>query len=314
MRDIPAAGAVTTGGASEPVNDLTAWRQAVDRRLELLTRYGPGAAAPLTDSVRHSALAPGKRLRPLLFMAAFAEYDAAPEAVLDPACAVEMVHAASLILDDLPSMDDASLRRGRPANHAAFSESTAILAAVSLLAQAFGVIARAPVGTEKARNDLIAALSDAIGVAGLCGGQYEDLNRQGRSGQGALEMIHAQKTGALFAVAAAGGAMLVGAEEETINGLHRFGLSIGLTFQAFDDVLDAVGSPCHTGKNVGQDRRLGALSDPVTLKTARGTILNHLEAAETELGAVARDRGPLHLYTSHLREALDRHLSLCECR
>lgn len=234
-------------------------KEAVDHRLgELAAPAAAHGADPLDrlpDSVRDALLSPGKRVRPgLVFLVG--DLFAAPKArLLDAACAVEMVHAASLALDDLPSMDDATLRRGRPALHVAHGEDMAILAAVTLLVRAFETLARsaltAPAGAivaPSAALDLVTRLAEASGLRGLASGQALDL----RVGEGdttfdRLETIHARKTGALFVAAAEFGAVLGGAREKELAAVRSYAKNVGLAFQIVDDLLETSGAH-ETGK------------------------------------------------------------------
>ncbi len=291
--------------------DLEAWRGAVDRRLEEATAFPDGPCADLCDAVRYSARAPGKRLRPLLCLSAARDLGADPHGVLDCACAFELVHTASLVFDDLPCMDDASLRRGQPAAHVTFGESTAVLAAISQLSQAFGLVSASSGLTEAARMAIVRVLSDAVGVHGLAAGQYADLARRQPAHGHALAAIHAGKTGALFAAAAEAGGLAAGAGLRQRAHLRDLGMAIGMAFQAFDDVLDTAGSVQATGKDVGQDRRLGVRGDERTLEEAGDAIFQHLAAAETAVAALSNRDGALHSFTRHLRLALKRHLSQC---
>ncbi len=215
-------------------------RTAVDARLAAL--LPPPAASPLllTAAMRHAVLAPGKRLRPLLTLLAARCLDGPERTALDPACAVELVHAASLVLDDLPCMDDAPLRRGLPSTHARFGEDVAVLAAVALLNQAYAIVARAPGVGEVARLKMITALSEAIGVGGLVGGQEEDLRGDGHETLATLREVHHRKTGVLFMAAVEIGARAAGAEERVVEVLKRFAAELGLAFQALDDLDDGV--------------------------------------------------------------------------
>ncbi len=318
-----AQGLRVTGTPAMDAADMDRWVVRIDTRLEQLTRYPGQPAQALCNAIRHSIRAPGKRLRALLLLSAFRELTpdraaagaggaAFSDAVVDLACAVEFIHAASLIIDDLPAMDDASLRRGQPANHVLFGESTTILAGISILSQAFGMIAASPAGTPAARNRFVSALSDAVGVGGLAAGQLADLGRADDTAGPSLDSIHAQKTGALFAVAAEGGGLIAGAEADLCARLHGLGLSIGLAFQAFDDVLDAAGSAQHMGKDVGQDRRLGDEGGTVALARAGAAIRDHLQDVENQVNVLCRGQGALRAYTRHLRAALDRYLRLCD--
>ena len=166
------------------------WRSAVDRRLSELVPAVDGGAGRLSDAARYALLAPGKRLRPLLTMAAAAQFGAPPHAALDAGCAFEMVHAASLLLDDLPSMDDAALRRGRATAHRVHGEDLAVLAAVALLARAFGVLGAAEAIAPEGRLRLVARLSEAVGFDGLSAGQTRDLHeRIGTAVEAALDRL-----------------------------------------------------------------------------------------------------------------------------
>ncbi len=295
--------------------DFAAWRETIESRLSSLMTFAGETPASLRDSMRHSLLAPGKRLRALLVMACASERtlapDNAPGHALDSACAVEMVHAASLILDDLPSMDDASLRRGQPANHVVFGESTAILAGIALLSEAFQVVARDPHLSPDARAEAVRVLSNAVGVKGLAAGQFADLERERSHTTCAFETIHAQKTGALFAASAEMGGLIARASTESRIHHAQLGMAIGMAFQAFDDVLDHIGKPAHTGKNVGQDMAQGSLVNRLDVDGATAKIFCHLDEAETHRRAVCADNGPLQGYISHLRGELERHLDLC---
>ncbi len=231
-------------------------RRAVDARLPELLQPGRTASAlgerpdPLPAAARDALLSPGKRVRPGLVFLAGDLFAARPERLLDPACAVEMVHAASLALDDLPSMDDATTRRGRPALHVAHGEDLAILSAVTLLARAFGVLAEAGLSDVRPATalDLVARLADASGLLGLASGQSLDLRTAPADATfEALETIHARKTGALFVAAAEFGAVLGGARPRELAAVRSYAKNVGLAFQIVDDLLEAA-DPAQTGK------------------------------------------------------------------
>jgi geranylgeranyl diphosphate synthase type II len=232
---------------------LAAVRGAVDARLpSLLDGPEPDALDPLPAAAREALLSPGKRVRPaLVFLTG--DLFAAPRArLLDPACALEMVHAASLALDDLPCMDDATTRRGRPALHAAHGEDLAILAAVTLLSRAFGILADTGLSGRgvpvSSALDLVARLSEASGLAGLSSGQALDLRTPERDATfERLETIHARKTGALFVASAEFGAVLGGARERELAAVRSYAKNVGLAFQIVDDLLERAPS-ARTGK------------------------------------------------------------------
>ena len=212
-----------------------------------LRRLVPEDGTPVQQSMAYTLLAPSKRVRPVLTMLAADLCGGADARALPAAASIEMVHAASLILDDLPSMDDAPLRRGKPSNHRQFGEAVAILAAFGLLNTAFGTLAREydpPLSVE-----LATLVSDAVGADGLIGGQAADLlaTDQQISFQ-MLERIHRGKTGALFVAAATAGALTAGGSRDAIGALSAFAKNLGLAFQIIDDLLDVEGDPAETGK------------------------------------------------------------------
>ena len=225
------------------------YQERVDAELR---RLMPANTERVGEAMAYTLLAPSKRVRPVLTLLSAELCGGETGNALVAACAVEMVHASSLILDDLPSMDDAAMRRGRPANHVAYGEAIAILAAFGLLDAAFGAIAR---GYEPALvTQLTALVSDAIGGEGLIGGQAADLLATDQSITfEMLERIHRGKTGALFSAAATAGALTAGAPRESIASLQAFAKNLGLAFQIIDDLLDVEGDPAVTGKPVRED-------------------------------------------------------------
>ena len=211
--------------------------------------------AALHEAMRYTLLLPGKRLRGILVLASCELLKGRADDALPLACAVELVHASSLILDDLPSMDDATLRRGKPTLHKIAGEANAILAAVSLLNAAFARIQDAPALKDRARVRASALLSESIGALGLIGGQVADLEATGKKlDLDALEYIHSHKTGALFIAAAELGALAASGRLRDIEALRTYAKNLGLAFQITDDLLDYSGSPGTTGKDAGLDR------------------------------------------------------------
>jgi geranylgeranyl diphosphate synthase type II len=208
--------------------------------------------------MRYATLGAGKRVRPVLTLAV-AEMFGAPESddAVDLACAVELVHACSLVLDDLPAMDDAELRRGQPTTHRAFGEDVALLAAFALLTRAFQLVADAGqrLGLSRyAPEDLAHHLAEAIGSRGLVGGQALDLAaRPAELDLERLEYVHSHKTGALFVAAAELGAMAADARRKELESVGRYAKNLGLAFQIEDDLLDALATPEETGKDVRKD-------------------------------------------------------------
>lgn len=203
---------------------------------------------------RHALLSPGKRFRPLLcvFIAKGAGFDG--KAATDVGCVAEMVHAASLILDDLPCMDDAALRRNQPTTHIAFNESTAILSATALLNRAFGVLARLSSVSATSRVELVDLLSYAVGSKGLIAGQIADLtNTDENASVAEIERLNTLKTGALFDFSVEGAAILADVSASRRAALKDFSYHLGLAFQLLDDVKDSVMSDTQAEKSVGRD-------------------------------------------------------------
>lgn len=221
----------------------------------------------LHESVHYSLFADAKRIRPIFVLAVARIFRAAEDDLADAACTLEMVHTSSLILDDLPCMDNATLRRGKPANHIVFGEDTAILAAMFLLNRAFGILAQYKKSflSPALSAQLVDTLSGAIGSEGIIGGQVVDLASQGkRIDLETLEFIHSRKTGALFSAAAEMGALFAKARESERLAVLNFAKNLGLAFQISDDILDATGDAATIGKDTQQD------ADKVTFITFCG--------------------------------------------
>jgi geranylgeranyl diphosphate synthase type II len=234
---------------------LARGKTAVD---EALAQSVPPLGSPppsLHEAMRYTLLLPGKRLRGILVLASCDALKGRADDAIPLACAVEMLHASSLILDDLPSMDGATLRRGQPTLHRVVGESNAILAAVALLNAAFASVQRAPALKDRARVAATKCMADAIGADGLIGGQVVDLQSTGEKlDLEALEYIHSHKTGALFIAAAELGAIAASGSARDRDALRRYAKNLGLAFQITDDLLDYSGNPETTGKDAGLDR------------------------------------------------------------
>jgi len=237
-------------------------RRAVEPALD--ASLPPEAARPATihRAVRYSLFAGGKRIRPVLSLAAGEAAGGPRDEVLPLACAVEMIHTYSLIHDDLPAMDDDDLRRGKPTSHKVFGEGIAILAGDALLTRAFHLLSEIPPVWDETRLRrrvrALALLGEACGTTGLIGGQVEDLESEGRTiDAAALECLHRAKTGALLSACVRGGAILGGASEADLASLTRYAAAIGLAFQVVDDVLDATEDADTLGKTAGKDRTAG---------------------------------------------------------
>ncbi len=238
--------------------------------------------------MRHSLLAPGKRIRPMVTIMVTAHMGGREELALDPACAVEMVHTASLILDDLPLMDNATLRRGRPANHRIYGEDTAMLAAVALLNGAYAVIAEARHLSAALRAELISVLANAIGSDGIVAGQESDLHADhSLTDFNSLLQRHAQKTAALFVAAADIGARIAGTADDRLHAVREFAHNLGLAFQIRDDVIDIAGDH-GMGKDTGQDANKTTFASLVGGERALALAGRYADQANFAL----RDLGP----------------------
>ena len=230
-----------------------------DALIERLLAVPPGLEARVYEAMRYSALAPGKRMRPLLVLAGARLFGVARMSALQVAAAIEMVHAYSLIHDDLPAMDNSDLRRGRPTCHKRFDEATAVLAGDGLLTMAFEVLAHPDThGDPAVRCELVAALSSAAGAAGMVGGQMIDLIAEQQALDiGAITRLQRMKTGALIAFACEAGAILAKTAGELRTALRGYAHDLGLAFQIADDLLDVEGSAAETGKPTGADAAAG---------------------------------------------------------
>lgn len=281
------------------VFDEAALRAQINARLDALV---PADSAP-ARAARHSLLAAGKRLRALLTIAATARAGGDPALAMDAACAVEMVHTASLIFDDLPAMDDAPLRRGVPTPHVLFGEGVAILAGIGLMNAAFEAAAQCPGVPAARRLSVVELLTTAIGWTGLVGGQALDLNPDGAS----VDVIHHGKTGVLFVAAADIGAVIAGLGPEQRAPFVQFGRALGGAYQALDDILDHLGKAETAGKPTQRDGgKLSGVS-PASLAAARARATRALADADAALGGPAGDpncpmRGLMARIERHFQE------------
>lgn len=233
-------------------------RQRVERALDKALPDADLWPPTIHRAVRYSLFAPGKRIRPLLALAAGQAVGANLDEVMPFACAVEMIHTYSLIHDDLPAMDNDDLRRGRPTSHKVFGEAIAILAGDALLTRAFHLLSEVPpswdFGRVARRLQALTILGEAAGTTGLIGGQVEDLESEGREVTAdALERLHRAKTGALLSACVRGAAVIGGASEDHVSRLGRYAGAVGLAFQVVDDVLDATETAAQLGKTAGKD-------------------------------------------------------------
>ncbi|MEN1940301.1 farnesyl diphosphate synthase [Luteimonas sp. MJ174] len=298
-----------TSAADATAARFEAWRQRIDGVLEAALADHPAAEQRLGAAMRHAVLLGGKRMRPLLVYAAGSAFGAAESALDAPAAAIELVHAYSLVHDDLPAMDDDDLRRGQPTVHVAFDEATAILAGDALQSLAFAVLAEAHVGDD-ARVAMMRELARAAGAAGMCGGQALDLAATGRgsaSSLEALERLHTLKTGALIRAALRMGAIAAGAGPGERQRLDDFAGALGLAFQIRDDLLDVESESTILGKTAGKDAAqdkatFPALIGPAASRARLAGLAAAMDAALAPIGpdgATLAALGTLAIHRSH---------------
>jgi geranylgeranyl pyrophosphate synthase len=273
-------------------------RRRVDAALDRLLPSPSEPCARLHEAMRYSALSPGKRLRPALALAACRAFGGDEKACLEPAAALEMVHAYSLIHDDLPAMDDDDLRRGRPTSHVVYGEAMAILAGDALHTLACEVLATWPHGNGQlvARARVQRHVLEAIGWRGMVGGQALDMELTGKGGAASEEEvrgIHLRKTGALIRAALLLGSEIGGAHADQVEAMGRFGDVVGLAFQVVDDVLDVTADAATLGKSQGKDAKAAKVTYPAVLglEGARARARDLTEAALRELAALRFPEG-----------------------
>jgi geranylgeranyl diphosphate synthase, type II len=261
------------------VSGLPEWLEArradVERAFERYLPSAPACPPRVAEAMRYSLFAGGKRLRPMLALAAAeaiagntgSDPDAARDLALPTACALELIHTYSLVHDDLPAMDDDTLRRGRPTSHVVFGEGMAILAGDALLTEAFALMSREPADPALAPRKLraIRIVAEAAGPCGMVGGQAIDLEAAGSGSafdRDGLRAMHARKTGALIRASAAAGAVMAGATDDQLDAIERYASELGLAFQIVDDILDVEGASQALGKTAGKDAAAGKPTYP----------------------------------------------------
>jgi len=241
------------------------WRDRIESQLDASLPSPSDAPRGLHQAMRYAVLGGGKRMRPLLVYASGRVFGADENALDAPAMAVELIHAYSLVHDDLPAMDDDALRRGRPTTHIAFDEATAILAGDALQTRAFGLIADAPLPASL-RVACLQTLTHASGAAGMCGGQALDIDATGHQQPlQDLERMHALKTGALIRAAVRMGALCGQAPAADLATLDTVASALGLAFQVRDDILDVEASSEQLGKTAGKDEAQAKSTFPALL-------------------------------------------------
>jgi len=269
-------------------------RERVNDRLGALVPPEDAPPEQLHKALRYSLLAPGKKIRPVMTILTATRLGADAEDALDPACAIEMVHTASLIVDDMPFMDDAEMRRGRQANHRVFGQDVASLAAFDLLSRAFGVMAGAAGIDDTQRANLVRLLSRTLVGEGVIVGQLHDLQSEERpADSAALKKMYEQKTGVLFVACSEAGALVAGVQRDWIDPIREFAMNMGILFQIVDDLLDRFGTLESTGKDVGQDDGKTTLVSVLGPDQARAEACHRLEAAERALEPLGAAGKPL---------------------
>ncbi len=274
--------------SDDPAASIEAVRGMIEARLAAIVPSAQTWPVRLHEAQRHALLSPGKRFRPLLtvFIAKGCGVSAEAElsAAIDVGCVSEMVHAASLILDDLPCMDDAALRRNQPTTHIAFDESTAILTATALLNRAFGVLARLPQVSPVARVEMIDLLSYAVGSKGLIAGQMADLANTDHSASIAeIERLNMLKTGALFEFAIEAAAILGKASSAQRAALKDFSHHLGLAFQLLDDLKDTLMNDDDAGKTTDRDIGKATILALAGSQAAQDRLLGYIDSAKDAL-------------------------------
>lgn len=286
------------------MNDYFSSRRAlVDR---FLTELRPPAPAPLQAPLRRALASAGKRVRGVLVMAAGEAAGATAERLVRAAAAMEMIHASSLVLDDLPSMDDALLRRGAPTLHREFGEDLAILSAVALLNHAYGLVAENHAECAPRRwpmQQVIQRVVDAVGWDGTIAGEAVDLHSEGsKLDFDTLEFIHSRKTGALFVAAAAVGGMLANIHPAPLRRIEVFAKNLGLAFQITDDVLDVTSNPETLGKDVGKDEQRLTFVKLAGVDGARKLSEELVDTSLTAIEPLGKDAQPLRALAAMVRD------------
>lgn len=287
---------------------LDARRAEIEAALASVLPPTPDCPEPLDDAMRYSLLAGGKRLRPILCLAAADAVGGKRADALPAACAIELIHTYSLIHDDLPAMDNDTMRRGRPTLHVVAGEGMAILAGDGLLTQAFNLLASQPATNDpdliQRKLDAIQILSAAAGPMGMVGGQAIDLacvtpDRNGRlppplDGEG-LRRMHGKKTGALISVSGTIGAIMARGTNDQVSAINEAGIEFGLAFQIVDDILDVEGASAALGKTAGKDAAAGKPTYPLLygLEASKRMAAECLQRADGHLRGAGLAESPL---------------------
>ena len=281
----------------------------VDAALELYLPKEDERPHSLHKAMRYSVFAGGKRVRPILMLAACEAVGGALEKAMPAACAMEMIHTYSLIHDDLPAMDDDDFRRGRPTNHKVFGEAIAILAGDGLLTEAFKLVSdpRFASGVDPAaRIAVISEIATCAGSYGMVGGQVVDMESEGKPDMDlpTVQYIHTHKTGALIKASVVAGALLGGADEKKLSAIRRYGEAAGLAFQIADDILDIEGTTEEIGKDAGSDEARGKATYPAVMGLASAKLEAQamMDEAFGALSVFGAEADPLRAIATYIVE------------
>jgi geranylgeranyl diphosphate synthase type II len=287
--------------------DLSAYlrdkKASIDRALDGLVPPEGGHAAILHEAMRYSLFAGGKRLRPVLTLAAVEAVGGETDVAMNTACAMECIHTYSLIHDDLPALDNDDLRRGRPTCHREYGEAMAILAGDALLTLAFDIIARTNGASPEAMVRVVAEVARGAGADGMIGGQVVDIESEGKEiSFPELEYIHTHKTGRLIRAALRSGAILGGATEGELEAISEYAGAVGLAFQILDDILDVEGSSETMGKPVGGDAKKGKATYPslIGLSESKEMAAELIKTATTAIKGFDEKAEPLRAIAEYI--------------
>ncbi len=237
------------------IKELEQLKNYINSQLSLIYQNHGPVLQGLNESIKYSLFSNGKRLRPIFCLLAGDIFGIPKEKLLSTSCALEMIHTSSLILDDLPYMDDASVRRGKSANHLIYGYDTAILASVALLMKALEIVASDSLLSEDIKNELLTNFTRAVGTEGMTGGQFADLkNENDQFTEENLNFIHTHKTASLFVLAGLSAATIAKANLHEKNAIKNYALNLGFAFQVLDDILDTNGTEHETGKSGKKDK------------------------------------------------------------
>lgn len=289
-----------TDHAASTSHDWDALKARIESQLHAMTGVADPDEPLVRTAVRESLVGSGKRIRPILVDLAARDLGYDQPAALQAGCAIELVHTASLLLDDLPCMDDALTRRGKPAVHIRFGEDVAVLAAIALLGDAFGLAASVPGLTGEQRSALTLSLSQSVGLRGLVAGQYSDLRNVGQTSADGVVKLNDQKTGSLFVAAVEMAGILADAPGEHRQQLRIYGIELGRAFQLFDDLLDVAGDAQRMGKGNNKDAGKAVLAQRLGYQSMAGHIQEHLDKATDALDQLPAGAPHLRAFTMTL--------------